>query len=62
MSNKLLRKLGDTKNRKLPLIYKYMVEEIIENGNIETGYIFTSSKRNAKSKCFDYHKPISKIM
>jgi len=62
MSNKVLIKLEDTKERKFPVIYKHIIEEINAEGEKNSNSVNLSPKKNAKKECFNFHKPISKLL
>ncbi|PCI96533.1 MAG: hypothetical protein COB15_09785 [Flavobacteriales bacterium] len=62
MSNKLLQKLEDTKNRKLPIVFKHVMETVSDKEHVGIGSVYLSPQKNAKTQCFDYYKPISKII
>jgi hypothetical protein len=62
MSNKLLQDLEDTKNRKFPIVYKHIVETIREKQNVDSGFVNLSPEKKSKSSCFNFHKPISKLL
>lgn len=61
MKNPFLEKLNDLNSRKFPLVYQHVREEISQLENVNDGSIYTSTRRNARTKCFAYHKPISKV-
>jgi hypothetical protein len=62
MSNKVLIKLEDTKKRKFPVVYKYIEEEISDEGAKFSNHVSISSLKNATEECVNYYKPISKLL
>jgi hypothetical protein len=62
MSNKLLQHLDDTKNRKFPIVFKHIVETVSDKQDVDSGFVNLSPEKKSKSSCFNFHKPISKII
>jgi len=62
MKNHFLKKIEDVKQRKFPLVYKHVEETISTKNSVDSGFVYTSPKRDAKALCLNYHKPISKLV
>ena len=60
--SKILIELKDTKNRKLPIVFKHVRKEVSEGGGKEYNYVQTRESKGSRLEYINYYKPISKNM